>query len=555
MRSRLLLASAVLLAGTTFAFGADKPAPAPAQAPKLQTRCYQVADLVVPIASGAKDDSAKPTREDRLIRLITSSVRPESWQAMGGEGTTDYFPLTMTLVVNQTPDVQDQVSGLLDALRRPQDVQVALEVRVITTTRDTMERIGIDFEAKWQPCEAAKCEAAKCDAARVSFLNDRQVFLLMEALQGDPRTNVMQAPKVTTLHGQQAVVDTTKQTSYVTGVGFETVEKNVSVVPKNESKTTGIHMAVRPTVSADRHHVRLHFQMDWTELTSEAVPLFPVQMIVTPTLDGGAQGQPVVFTQYLQQPTFQTIALDKTVCIPDGGTVVFGGLKRTTETRRECNTPVLSKVPYVNRLFKNVGCCSEEQDVLVLVTPRILLGEEDEKTAKATPPCKGAPACAKEAPKGSITLGLGINSDAGLCGSVVLSERNTDLINIAVAFDDLFSGRICQAARPAMKAVGMCHGSQEVQCAPCPAACATSTPDACCTKAQACLPPKAVGTEESEARSAKACETSCTPKDKALAEVLKAYEAACAAGRAEEAERLARAALVLDPACFSKSRK
>jgi hypothetical protein len=39
-----------------------------------------------------------------------------------------------------------------------------------------------------------------------------------------------------------------------------------------------------------------------------------------------------------------------------------------------------------------------------------------------------------------------------------------------------------------------------------------------------------------------------------VAELIRAYEAACAEGQTEEAEKLARAALLLDPTCFSKKR-
>ena len=41
--------------------------------------------------------------------------------------------------------------------------------------------------------------------------------------------------------------------------------------------------------------------------------------------------------------------------VPDGGTVLLGGLKPLSEGRNEFGPPVLSKIPYINRLFKNVG--------------------------------------------------------------------------------------------------------------------------------------------------------------------------------------------------------
>ena len=38
----------------------------------------------------------------------------------------------------------------------------------------------------------------------LAFLSDIQVFMFLEAAQGDQRTNVMQAPKLTLFNGQTA---------------------------------------------------------------------------------------------------------------------------------------------------------------------------------------------------------------------------------------------------------------------------------------------------------------------------------------------------------------
>ena len=49
----------------------------------------------------------------QLINLITNTIAPESWNSLGGPGTIDYFPLGMALVINQTPDIQEQIADLL----------------------------------------------------------------------------------------------------------------------------------------------------------------------------------------------------------------------------------------------------------------------------------------------------------------------------------------------------------------------------------------------------------------------------------------------------------
>ena len=57
----------------------------------------------------------------------------------------------------------------------------------------------------------------------------------------------------------------------------------------------------------------------------------------------------------MQLPTFAFITVTTTVSVPDGGTVLLGGIKRLSEGRNERGVPLLSKMPYVNRLFRNVG--------------------------------------------------------------------------------------------------------------------------------------------------------------------------------------------------------
>jgi RNA polymerase sigma factor (sigma-70 family) len=81
---------------------------------KLMQRVYQVADLVVPTREGKR-------KEDKLIQLITKVIEPESWDSRGGAGTIEFFPLSTSLVVNQTAEVHEQIQQLLKALREFRD--------------------------------------------------------------------------------------------------------------------------------------------------------------------------------------------------------------------------------------------------------------------------------------------------------------------------------------------------------------------------------------------------------------------------------------------------
>jgi type II secretory pathway component GspD/PulD (secretin) len=94
--------------------------------------------------------------------------------------------------------------------------------------------------------------------------------------------------------------------------------------------------------------------------------------------EGGAQGQPVPFTQFIQQPTFTSVTIQTTVSVPDGGTVLLGGMKILNEGRNEYGPPILSKIPYIDRLFKNVGYGKDTSSLLLMVTPRVIINAEEE---------------------------------------------------------------------------------------------------------------------------------------------------------------------------------
>ena len=143
-------------------------------------------------------------------------------------------------------------------------------------------------------------------------------------------------------------------------------------------------------------------------LATPIVELFPVVTPIFPQFDGLFTGQPIVFTQFIQQPKFSEQSVKASVCVPDGGTVVLGGMKVVTETRTEFGPPVLSRIPYVNRLFKNVGYGREEQYEVVLLTPRIIITSEEgpvappEQLEVYPQPCGRtsavpAPSCCREA--------------------------------------------------------------------------------------------------------------------------------------------------------------
>jgi general secretion pathway protein D len=372
-----------------------------------QASCPQGQESTQARLSGSCSNCATRTQEEKLNRLICSTIEPASWEANGGRGSLQYWPLTLSFVVNQTPEIQERVAELLANLRRMKDMQVAVEVRFINLSEACFERFGVDFtspdvktESSAEPNSCPAC-ANGCAGKKpeVIFLKDQQVRQFMEAAQGDRRTNIMQAPKVTMINGECAGLNITDQQNFVTGVEIVQKEGALALLPKCEAITTGLKMCLLPVISADHRFVQLHVQANQSSLDSAQVPLFPIMVPVEVLKASGEKGEPTTFTQYLQQPRVTVLAVDTALTIPDGGTALMTLGKRQREVRTEFGPPVLSKIPYINRLFKNVGYGRENETVMMMVTPRIIVTEEEETKEAACGQAKDSacPACCDKA--------------------------------------------------------------------------------------------------------------------------------------------------------------
>jgi type II secretory pathway component GspD/PulD (secretin) len=386
---------------------------------------------------------------DSLIDLIVSTVSTDTWaENGGGQAEIRPFPTNLSLVISQTQAVHEQIADLLQQLRRLQDLQVTIEVRFIRLNDSFFERIGIDFNMQvkdhgvdtgntttnpFQPFPGGTLSNT-VGAQRqgtgnfptftsdldipfnqnsfaltqvtpfggpvggglnfgFAILSDIEAFFLVEAAQGDRRTNVLNAPKITLFNGQQAFVADATQRPFVVGVipvvgEFASAQQPVIVV-LNE----GTMMTIQAVVSDDRRYVRMTIVPFFTQIGNVDTFTFEGSTSSTSSSSSATDktGNDTTSDKKddsksnnntgvtVQLPSFSFVSVVTTVSVPDGGTVLLGGIKRLSEGRNEFGVPLLSKVPYINRLFKNVAIGRETDSLMMMVTPRIIIQEEEEE--------------------------------------------------------------------------------------------------------------------------------------------------------------------------------
>jgi hypothetical protein len=313
---------------------------------KFVVATYPVADLVIPIpgmltvgidadrsegrirSQGSGIDAmtaCAPTFDfDELVELVTSTIAPESWASAGGPGTIAVNETTLSVVIRQTRGVHDEIADLFSQLRRLQDVQVTLELRYVSVPDTFFERIGVDFDF-------AENVSANPDAPCMLVTNRCDVLPALE-----PGGHA-------TLSGEE--------TTCLLGKLQEHQRANIMFAPKvtlfngqaakifNGDESGRLFRAV---VSADRRKVHLRLGVDSTD--SREV-LHSVRDFV----------------------------------LKDGHTLLLDDGTFETEARVEAGVPILSKLPYVSRLYKNTGVGRETTRRLLLVTSRVIVQEEEEE--------------------------------------------------------------------------------------------------------------------------------------------------------------------------------
>ncbi len=207
----------------------------------------------------------------------------------------------------------------------------------------------------------------------ISFLSDLEMYLFLTAAQGDARNNIVQAPKITTFNGAQAFIQNAEQQYYIAALTPIVGPGSVAFFPTPAPLNDGVVLGVTPVVSADRRYVRLSLAPVFQ--TINGLQSFPVPAAVG---GGGLGGQGTSITGQIQLPLVTNTTINTTVTVPDGGTVLLGGVKRMREQRLEYGVPVLAKTPYINRLFRNIGIGRRTDSLMLMVTPKIIILEEEE---------------------------------------------------------------------------------------------------------------------------------------------------------------------------------
>lgn len=375
-----------------------------------------------------EEDEADPMEIEDLVEVIEGTIAPDTW----GNNGADITYRQQDLIVLNSPENIDRVHNLLSDLRRSQGLTVSVEARFITIRDDFLEDIGLDFRgiggSPQIPAPGIPPVPAALDdiqfgnnsnpagpggtgndagfffqdmppsgnvridqRARIenlfdqslggqrgnvgltnqggmtfqlAFVDNPEVNAILRAVRKRERATLLTAPRLTVHNTQRGHVSIMNEIAYIRDFDTNTATGVAVADPVVDVIRDGIVLDVRPTISADRRYITLELRPTLATLL-RPIPTFTTSLGV---------GTPVA----IQTPQLTLQRIRTTVTVPDGGSFVIGGLRQMQETEVNSGIPIISDLPLIGALFTRRGKSVVRQDIIIVVSARIIDLEEEE---------------------------------------------------------------------------------------------------------------------------------------------------------------------------------
>ena len=400
-------------------------------------RMYEVRDLIHPIPDfpGAEinvqpsggitlpdedieERESNVVTSDLLDQLIRNNIDPESWEADASNSLQ--INEMGVMVVNQTPAVHEKIGQLLADLREATGIMIDIQSRFIKVEDNFLEDIGVDFRGLGQPGLGTNeffddfgdattqaelgsdigtdpslgayydegddgdikgrveelydnalgndktIEASGGLSFQWTYLNDIQLELILRAVSKSERVELVSNPRVLVSNTGRANLTVLNQVVYVKDFDVEIAQAASIADPIIDVVQDGVILDVRPAVSADRRFITIELRPTIAHLQR------PIREVST-TL--GSQASVTI-----QLPELEIQRVRTTIPMPDGSTVLLGGLKISDKKDYRSGVPILNKIPLVSMLFERKGKYISNNKLLILLRADIVIPSEEEPT-------------------------------------------------------------------------------------------------------------------------------------------------------------------------------
>jgi len=175
--------------------------------------------------------------------------------------------------------------------------------------------------------------------------------VIIKYLQTLGQTRILSNPKLAVVNNQEAKIHVGERQAYITTTTTQT-QTSTTVSEAVTYVDVGIQLMVTPTINEDGY------------VTVKIKP--EISSVISYLATSSKNNIPIIDTS-----TAETI-----VMVKDGTTILIGGLSKEEKADDSQGTPFLSKLPFIGNAFSNKTHSSKRNELLILITPHIVNGDE-----------------------------------------------------------------------------------------------------------------------------------------------------------------------------------
>ena len=365
-----------------------------------------------PRTGGEGEDPIIFVELDQLILNLKDATGIDYWESEGGGTIADAE--AGYLLVHANRKMHAQIDRVLEDLRRFATTVVTIESKFLQISQNFLQEIGVDFRGLGG--SGAKGQVAQLDditnglddnasrgldnsgtldpagkpssgaffndggdgdvrgrtenyfgsalgnaltsnggvTAALTFLDDLQLQAIIRAVEKRQDVQELNSQNLTVQNNERGHVAIINQTAYVRDFEVEVAQAAFIADPIIDVIQDGVVLDVQPTVSYDRKKITLKMEPTVAELV-RPIPTFSTSLAGTT--------QPVT----IQLPQLLVRSFATTVDVPDGASVLIGGLREVLAKERRAEVPLLGKIPLLSFFFKQEGIVDENTSLMVLV--------------------------------------------------------------------------------------------------------------------------------------------------------------------------------------------
>ena len=332
-------------------------------------------------------------------------------KALSSQGELDFIETQNVIIVRDTTQVHETIQEIIRRLD-VEPAQVFVDLKFVSTSNIDVLNLGVDYgdagprvsvsgsqipielpfsigDSGWEDGIIASdfgngpvatngggLNAGNTIAPDTIFgaLSFTQVQATLRMLQRDTETEIIQAPKIITMDGNEATIFVGETVRYAEarseqgqagGLQLTVMEAQGSPVE------VGFQLLVRPNVIPGTRKIAMEVIPKETSLSGTGTSnLAPAGFDVFTVGSAGAEGT-------IALPRTRSSTMITQMLLESGQTAVIGGLTTDADAETISRIPYISRIPIVGELFKHRVQQRDRRNLVVFITPSLVHSAED----------------------------------------------------------------------------------------------------------------------------------------------------------------------------------